>query len=647
MKEQSPKHFRVLVADDNSSMLDLFQQVLYRVETDRTVHLETGESESKLFYENASSQSFQLVDVVTCQQGDEAVDVVKSSLEEGRPFSVAFIDIRMPPGPNGIQTAEHIRALDANVEILIMTGYSDAHPSDITRRVPPVHKLLYFQKPFHIQEIYQFASSLSMKWHTECELQRVNEGLEKCVETRIQEFKKVNEELQIRFIELHQTQLALQKSEKRYRAVVESQTEMICRLFPDGTITFVNDAYCRYFDKGREELIGHKFMPLIPESDRDKVFENMASLNPNTPVITHEHRVLAPNGKICWHKWINRAIFDDKSNLVEYQAVGWDITSRVRVEEALRENEERFRMIFTNSIDGIIVADPATKKFTCVNPAICKALDYTEEKLLQMSVVDIHPKNSLEHVVSEFEAQARGEKLLAMNLPFLKKDGTIIYMDVNASIVKIGEKHRVMGIFRDITERVKAEETLKKSHNELEHRVKERTFELNNALKTIKLSEKELVQRKFTLEKLNKELMETNQALSILARNIDRDKNLLEKKIYEITSTNMIPIINELQGDKSCQKRLADLEVLKTYLNGLIPGPTDQHEILVSLSSQEMRVAAMIKHGLTSPKIAEMLNVSLHTVKTHRKNIRKKLKLQNSNVNLCSYLRSKMVSDSM
>lgn len=191
------------------------------------------------------------------------------------------------------------------------------------------------------------------------------------------------------------------------------------------------------------------------------------------------------------------------------------------------------------------------------------------------------------------------------------------------------------------------ETALIKAHDELESRIKKRTSELNNALKSVQHSEKELTQRKIALEKLNKELMETNQALSILARNIDKDKELLEKKIYEITNTHMMPIITKLQNDKGCQKRLSDLELLKTYLNGLIPGPTDQHEIVVSLSSQEMRVAAMIKHGLTSPKIADMLNVSLHTVKTYRKNIRKKLKLQNSNVNLCSYLRSKMVSDSM
>jgi DNA-binding CsgD family transcriptional regulator len=107
-------------------------------------------------------------------------------------------------------------------------------------------------------------------------------------------------------------------------------------------------------------------MPLIPESDQDKVFENIASLNPNIPVITHEHRVFAPNGEICWHKWTNRAIFDDKSNLLEYQAVGWDITNRVRVEESLqkahdeleRRVEERTRKLEVqkNSLEEINIA---------------------------------------------------------------------------------------------------------------------------------------------------------------------------------------------------------------------------------------------------------------------------------------------------
>ena len=264
-----------------------------------------------------------------------------------------------------------------------------------------------------------------------------------------------------------------------------------------------------------------------------------------------------------------------------------------------------------------------------------------------MSVVDIHPKNSLEHVVSEFEAQASGEKLLAMNLPFLKKDGTITYMDVNSSIVKIGEKHRIMGIFRDTTERVKAEEALKQSHNELDRRVKERTSELNKALKTIKRSEKELTQRKFALEKLNREIMETNQALSVLARNIDKNKEVFEKKIYETCTVKILPIIKDLKSNKNCQRIMADLDVLETNLNSLFPGSNNHHEIINCLTDQEMRVAALVKRDLTNQKISNLLYISEHTIKTHRKNIRKKLKINKTNINLSSYLKSNMSSVSM
>ena len=140
----------------------------------------------------------------------------------------------------------------------------------------------------------------------------------------------------------------------------------------------------------------------------------------------------------------------------------------------------------------------------------------------------------------------------------------------------------------------------------------------------------------------NREIIETNKALSVLARNIDRDRKLLEEKIYKTSRINIIPIIKELQGDKNCQKCMASLELLKTYLNDLVPYPNDHHDIIVSLTDQEMRVAVMIKKGLTSQKIANMLHISLPTVKTHRKNIRKKLKIKNFEINLASYLRSKI-----
>jgi len=191
-----------------------------------------------------------------------------------------------------------------------------------------------------------------------------------------------------------------------------------------------------------------------------------------------------------------------------------------------------------------------------------------------------------------------------------------------------------------------SEMQLQKAHDELERRVEDRTRKLRTTLKIMKRNEKEIVRHKSSLEKVNRELMETNQALSVLARNIDKNKELFEKKIYETTTVKILPIIKELKSNSSLKRFMADLDVLETNLNSLFTG-SKHLEIIHSLTDQEMRVAALIKRGLTNQKISNLLYISEHTVKTHRKNIRKKLKIKNSTINLSSYLKSNLPSVSM
>jgi PAS domain S-box-containing protein len=135
----------------------------------------------------------------------------------------------------------------------------------------------------------------------------------------------------------------LVKSEARYRAVVQDQTELICRFRPDETLTFVNDAYCRYFGKKPEELLGHKFLPLIPEENHKQVQKHFTSFSLENPVAEQEHRVIATNGDIRWQKWINRAIFDSNGAIEEFQSVGRDVTERKKAEEALKEKEAQLK----------------------------------------------------------------------------------------------------------------------------------------------------------------------------------------------------------------------------------------------------------------------------------------------------------------
>jgi PAS domain S-box-containing protein len=136
---------------------------------------------------------------------------------------------------------------------------------------------------------------------------------------------------------------ALRQSEARYRAIIEDQTELICRFQPDGTLTFVNDAYCRYFNKRESELMGHNFMPVISEEDREFVAQKFGSLSVEQPIVTYEYRVILPSGETRWQQWTDRALFDDSGSLLEFQAVGRDITTLKQAEAEILKALERER----------------------------------------------------------------------------------------------------------------------------------------------------------------------------------------------------------------------------------------------------------------------------------------------------------------
>jgi len=139
------------------------------------------------------------------------------------------------------------------------------------------------------------------------------------------------------------------------------------------------------------------------------------------------------------------------------------VAQRGRAEEALRESEARYKALFAGAPEGMLVADLQTKQFRHVNPAICRMFGYTEEEFLRIGVADIHPKESLGYVLAEFEAQARGEKLLASDLPCQRKDGSLFYADVNAIMVVLDGHRCNVGFFTDVTERKQAEEALRES----------------------------------------------------------------------------------------------------------------------------------------------------------------------------------------
>jgi PAS domain S-box-containing protein len=144
---------------------------------------------------------------------------------------------------------------------------------------------------------------------------------------------------------------------------------------------------------------------------------------------------------------------------------------RKKITEESDESKQIFKTIFDNAADGIVLADVEKKKFYMANKMFCQLLGYNSQEIKKLGVMDIHPEGDLSYVVEQFEKQVRGEFTLSKDIPVKKKDGCVFFADVNSFPIKLDGKKYLMGIFRDITERRKAEEEVRKLSSAVEQSI--------------------------------------------------------------------------------------------------------------------------------------------------------------------------------
>ncbi len=157
----------------------------------------------------------------------------------------------------------------------------------------------------------------------------------------------------------------------------------------------------------------------------------------------------------------------------------------------------------------------------------------------------------------------------------------------------------------------------------------------------LRQSQAELLSNKQRLENLNTQLRDTNRALSIFAQNIEREREEVEKRIALKLRNLIIPMVERLRRDKTLARYEGQLEMLVMQIEDLTSGFTMDSRIAAVLSFTELRIASLIKNGVTTEEIARQLHISASTVRTHRKNIRKKLKINNVQYSLRNFLNSK------
>jgi two-component system NtrC family sensor kinase len=252
----------------------------------------------------------------------------------------------------------------------------------------------------------------------------------------------------------------LERKEELFRSLIENASDAMAILNGDGTVRYQSPSYLQVLGYVPEEETSRSMFDNVHPDDIAWVSEDLARLLQDPSYTSHfELRVRIRDGS-----W--RIIEGVARNLLHHPAIEGivvnfrDVTQPKQAEKELQESEQRFRALFEASADGILIADLETLKFGYANPAVCKMLGYNEETLTSMGLNDIHPKDELEHIISEFQAQAEGEKTLAADIPCLRSDGTVFYADINSTKTSIDGRECVMGLFRDITERKRMEEQL-------------------------------------------------------------------------------------------------------------------------------------------------------------------------------------------
>ncbi len=421
----SMDNHRVLIVDDDHEIQNSYRAVLAPQDGDSTP---SNAQLAKVLGNVQSSESFSTprFELSIASQGSEGVAMVESALEKNEPMSVAFIDIRMPPGFDGMETAARIRRIDPDIEIVIVTAYSDRSREEIVRVVGVPEKLLFLRKPFDPEELTQMALSLTAKWN-----------------------------------------LAHQAAEQ------QNELQTVLMTTPAAIFSVDQNQRIISWNPAAEQITGYSAAHVLGKpcffrkiAGQQKcatcIFEDetRAGRNQEIQIVdkTGTPRILLKNAT---------CIKDRHGSIVRLVESFWDITARKAAEAALEESESRFRALVETTSDWVWACD-AQGRFTYCSP-LCKTIyGYDPHALMGRSLFELL---ALPEEIAEKQAlfeQCVENKRGFHNMEHcsLTKEGQSIHIESSGMPVtdSSGNVTGFRGIDRDITKR----KTIEKERRELE-----------------------------------------------------------------------------------------------------------------------------------------------------------------------------------
>lgn len=214
MGKLSPiKQARVLIVDDNA---EIHQDIRRVLETRKKDDEGLTDLEADIFdeEEDDTTSGGTELELDSAYQGQEGLELVKKSLDEGRPYAMAFVDMRMPPGWDGLETVQHIWEVDSKIEVVICTAFSDNPWDEVISTIGHNDKLLILKKPFEMIEVQQMARALTTKWILSREVEERLDNLEVMVKVRTQDLESTNDLLQNEIKERERVEVELRHAQK-------------------------------------------------------------------------------------------------------------------------------------------------------------------------------------------------------------------------------------------------------------------------------------------------------------------------------------------------------------------------------------------------------------------------------------------------
>ncbi len=244
---------RILIVDDNPGIHADFRKILGAGNSTEGSPLE--QMEATLFAAPSTGRR-PTYEIDSAYQGQEGLAMVEKACEEGRPYSLIFMDVRMPPGWDGVETTARVWQVCPDTQIVICTAYSDYSWDEMIDKLCPSDRLVILKKPFDVVEVLQLAAALTEKCRLLQEARSQMDLLESKVDQRTKVLRKTNEHLQTQIWERQRATEALRESEERYQLLFrENPLPMWVSDLKNLTLLAVNDAAMRTYGYTEEEML--------------------------------------------------------------------------------------------------------------------------------------------------------------------------------------------------------------------------------------------------------------------------------------------------------------------------------------------------------------------------------------------------------